>query len=870
VGVVVSGVVHAVTIHHRGREMLDICLRSLLESTDAKPEIVVVLNGCDEELPDIVESSSRIHVVDTGEPVGFSAANNIGVAWAKRRLGAAGAYYFVNNDTRSEPDSLARQLDALNAAPNTAVVGPTLLIEWAPDHLNSLGLNVTDDAWGWDEGIGIALADYGPLPQRRQVVAVTGSAMLVDAEVYDRVGGWTELYDYYFEDIDLCLKIRNAGFDVVHEPTAVVGHHVSATMTLGSDHKFYLFYRNRLLLAAVHWPLLRFLGVWKLAMIDEILGPHATETTTRKRAVRGAFAKLPAALAARWRNHGRKDWFDLLKPRGSVPVITLPEDPRTEIEDEVEVEVEVEDEAETTPPPEARRIAADFEIADRGGRRVMVLGCAPLPFENQRMNYAPGGRTWQIAESLVADGHTVAVVAMRIPGAYGETSEPFESFVHDGAAITTIVDDLFREPGIVDAAVEAFRPEVLIGASSTVPALRAVEVADEIPVWVDLFGDLVSEAQARIGVHPDEELAPYRDVLVALLERGDAFSAVSERQRATVLGQLGLAGRLNRANRGYELVHTVPVSLPPDEPGADGEGDDTIPGVEDGDVVVLWSGGFNTWCDPDTLFGGVERAMAADDRIRFVATGGSIKGHDDSTYDGFLRLVEGSPYRDRFTPLGPLPATRAAAVRRRADLGVVTERRLVERELGSSGRVLAWLSHGLPVVCTAISELGATLAKEDLVTVYRSGDPDDLARAILEIAADRGRARVRAERARVRARELWNVAATTAPIRCWVRDARRAPDAEIDNPLALTPALEAERALPGTIAELNEERAHCQREHARFELAHARFEREHAEFEKLCERYHEVRSELGSIHQSKMWKIWMAYLNVLGPFRRRR
>ena len=44
--------------------------------------------------------------------------------------------------------------------------------------------------------------------------------------------GPLDLYDYYFEDIDLCLKIRGSGFGVVHVPDAVVGHHVSATMTL--------------------------------------------------------------------------------------------------------------------------------------------------------------------------------------------------------------------------------------------------------------------------------------------------------------------------------------------------------------------------------------------------------------------------------------------------------------------------------------------------------------------------------------------------------------------------------------------------------------------------------------------------------------
>ena len=173
--------VHAITIHHRGREMLDVCLRTLLASTGVDLEIVVVLNGCDEELPEIARSSPRIHVTTTGDPVGFSAANNIGVAWADNELGATDYYYFVNNDTRSEPDSLALQVAALEADEAAAVAGPTLLIDWARDHLNSLGLNVTDDAWGWDEGIGISLREYGPLPGLRQVAAVTGSAILVDA-----------------------------------------------------------------------------------------------------------------------------------------------------------------------------------------------------------------------------------------------------------------------------------------------------------------------------------------------------------------------------------------------------------------------------------------------------------------------------------------------------------------------------------------------------------------------------------------------------------------------------------------------------------------------------------------------------------------
>ncbi len=354
------------------------------------------------------------------------------------------------------------------------------------------------------------------------MAAVTGSAMLVDAGVHKRVGGWTELYDYYFEDIDLCLKIRGAGYEVLHEPAAVVGHHVSATMTLESDYKHFLFWRNRLLLATVHWPLGLLARLLKIAVVDEILRRPRAESALQRRAMAGALRKLPKTISARWRFGGKKSWVSLLVPRGSVPVITLPEKPRET------------GPAEQEPPSPGLdwTAARDLEVGSDDGRRVLILGCSPLPFENQRMNYAPGARTWQFARSLADDGHAVCVIAMRIPGAYETDSGAVDRCEQAGVLVYTVDHEAFRRPGVIEGALEALQPDVVIGASSTVPALRAVEVAGDRPVWVDFFGDLMAEAQARLEVYPDGDLRGYRDVLVELLGRGDCFSVVS---RATAI-----------------------------------------------------------------------------------------------------------------------------------------------------------------------------------------------------------------------------------------------------------------------------------------------------------------------------------------------
>jgi hypothetical protein len=232
----------------------------------------------------------------------------------------------------------------------------------------------------------------------------------------------------------------------------------------------------------------------------------------------------------------------------------------------------------------------------------------------------------------------------------------------------------------------------------------------------------------------------------------------------------------------------------------------------------------------------VDRALAANPAIRFVATGGAIRGHDELTYERFLERVADSDHRERFTVKGAIGFDEAAAYRRRADLGVVTEKSLAERTLGSSGRVLEWLQADLPLVCTDISELGSILAEHDLAGVYRQGDPGDLARVILEAAADPEAARERAVRGRRYAEQHWGVAASTAPLRRWVRVASRAADSCCDNPLSVTRLLDSARALPGVSEELEQER----------------------------ERSFLVRSELGRIHQSTMWTIWMLYFKVRG------
>jgi hypothetical protein len=160
--------------------------------------------------------------------------------------------------------------------------------------------------------------------------------------------------------------------------------------------------------------------------------------------------------------------------------------------------------------------------------------------------------------------------------------------------------------------------------------------------------------------------------------------------------------------------------------------------------------------------------------------------------------------------------------------------------------MLTWLGLELPLVCTAQSEIGSCLIHEGLALGYRTGDPDDLARVIVEAAADRPRLRDMAARAREWTGRRWSIEDTTAPLRDWIRTAAPAPDRGTANGLSIA-------NLGCRLAQVEAERDELR---AQAEAAEAR--------------YHQVRAELGSIHQSAMWRTWTVLRSLrralLSPF----
>lgn len=207
------------------------CVASLAAYCDRDgTEVVVVdggsFDGCDRML---AAEFPWVRFVQSPDNVGFARGNNLGVRHARGRH-----LLFLNPDTLLLEDSLrilGRRLDNL---PQAGAAGCRLLnadrtlqascVQSFPTVVNQ----VFDAQWLRDRfpraRLWGATARVGGTATPYEVEALSGACLAVTRSAFEQVGGFTESYFMYGEDIDLCYKLRAAGWKVFHLPETCLVH----------------------------------------------------------------------------------------------------------------------------------------------------------------------------------------------------------------------------------------------------------------------------------------------------------------------------------------------------------------------------------------------------------------------------------------------------------------------------------------------------------------------------------------------------------------------------------------------------------------------------------------------------------------------
>jgi GT2 family glycosyltransferase len=199
------------------------CLASIAEHAPTLPiEVIIVDDAWRGKDVATIEAVRGIRLIRNSANRGFLHSCNKAAAAAKGRY-----LLFLNNDTQVLAGWLEPMVALFQQRPDTGAVGAKLLY---PDgRLQEAGGIIWRDASGWNFG---RLEDPSkPIYNYvREVDYCSGAALMVERSVFDRLSGFDPAYaPAYFEDSDLCFRLRRIGLKTLYQPAATVIHHEGAS-----------------------------------------------------------------------------------------------------------------------------------------------------------------------------------------------------------------------------------------------------------------------------------------------------------------------------------------------------------------------------------------------------------------------------------------------------------------------------------------------------------------------------------------------------------------------------------------------------------------------------------------------------------------
>ena len=212
-------------------DLLRGCVDGLLHRTDyANMEILILDNESTE--PETLayfqslSGDNRVRILNCTGPFNFSAINNLGVEHARGSI-----IGFINNDIEVICPEWLREMVIQAIRPNVGAVGAKLLYADGTLQHGGVIVGLGGIACHSHKHLGRHEAGYFCRAQVPQYLsAVTAACLLMRRECFDEVGRYDERnLAVAFNDVDLCLKVRAAGYDIVWTPYAELYHLESAS-----------------------------------------------------------------------------------------------------------------------------------------------------------------------------------------------------------------------------------------------------------------------------------------------------------------------------------------------------------------------------------------------------------------------------------------------------------------------------------------------------------------------------------------------------------------------------------------------------------------------------------------------------------------
>jgi hypothetical protein len=283
-------------------------LRNFPESSPAKkksadkPEVAIVIlnyNGLDylrQFLPSVLATTYpnyRVIIADNGSQDGsveflrrhypelalISITDNHGFAGGYNRAlkeVVSDYYILLNSDVEVSQDWLDPLIELMENDKRVAVCQPKIRAFDEKSRFEYAGA-----AGGWMDALGYPFCrgrifafteeDRGQYDERQEIFWATGAALCIRSRLYHDIGGFDEDYFAHTEEIDLCWRLKRAGYRIMAEPRSVVYHKGGGTLQYNSPRKIYLNFRNSLFTLVKNEPMRRLFWLIPLRIVLDVL-----------------------------------------------------------------------------------------------------------------------------------------------------------------------------------------------------------------------------------------------------------------------------------------------------------------------------------------------------------------------------------------------------------------------------------------------------------------------------------------------------------------------------------------------------------------------------------------------------------------------
>lgn len=225
-----------IIVNYNVKELLEHCIRSILSSVSGlNIEIIVVDNnsfdGSIDHIREKFPAEKRLKFIESKINLGFAKANNLGVKEA------AGEYVLIlNPDTILQEDTLEKTLNFYKENPGTGAVTCKLILPNGKLDLacrrsfptpsvavyRIIGLS---KLFPRNRIFGKYNLTYLDENKTYEVDAIVGAFMFIKKSIYNEVNGFDEDYFMYGEDLDLCFRLKKAGYKIFYYPDTSIIHY---------------------------------------------------------------------------------------------------------------------------------------------------------------------------------------------------------------------------------------------------------------------------------------------------------------------------------------------------------------------------------------------------------------------------------------------------------------------------------------------------------------------------------------------------------------------------------------------------------------------------------------------------------------------